>query len=129
MLDSFHWLKLQYLIGKKFPHVISNVNLCKRCKSYPISLVVPKARWKLFGHVLRLDETCPAKAAMEYYFEETGSKHYRGWPGTTIVTTLQEGIECNYIGEGAIILGQKFEKLCWSAMLGRSLNFAAKSFC
>ena len=90
MLDSFHWLQLRYIIGKKFHHIISNVNLYKRCKSYPISLFILKARWKLFGHVLRSDWKCPTNAGMVYYFEENGSKYYCGRPSTTIVTTLQK---------------------------------------
>ena len=75
MLDSFHRSQLRYLIGKKFLHFISNVNLYKRCKSYPISLFILKAHWKLLGHVSRSDLECPANAAMDYYFEEIGSKH------------------------------------------------------
>ena len=78
MLDSFHRPQLQYFIGKKFPHIISNVSLYKRCKSYSISLFILKACWKLFSPVLRLDEKCPANAAMDYYFEEAGSKRYCG---------------------------------------------------
>ena len=65
---------IQYLIGKKFSHIISNVNMYKRCKSYPMPLLILKARWKLFGHALRPDRKKPTKTAIDNYFEETGSK-------------------------------------------------------
>ena len=41
-IDLFHRSQLRYLIGKKFPFTISNVNLYKRCKSYTISLFILK---------------------------------------------------------------------------------------
>ena len=94
MVDSFHRSELRYLIDKKFLQLISNVNLYKRCKSYPISIFILKARRKLFGHMLRSDRKCPTNGAMDYYFEKTGSKHYRGRPRTTIVTTFRDDIKC-----------------------------------
>ena len=93
MLDSFHRPQLQYFIGKKFPHIISNVSLYKRCKSYSISLFILKACWKLFSPVLRLDEKCPANAAMDYYFEEAGSKRYCGRLKTTTVNNLKDDMK------------------------------------
>ena len=52
-----------------------------------------KSRWKLFGHILRLNEQCPADTAMKFYFKETDAKSYRGRPRTTIVTTLNNDIK------------------------------------
>ena len=43
--------------------------------------------------MLSSDRKCPANAAMDYYFEETGSKRYRGRPRTTIFTTLEDKIK------------------------------------
>ena len=45
------------------------------------------------GHILRLNEQCPANNAMKFYFEETNAKNYRGRPRTTIVTTLNNDIK------------------------------------
>ena len=92
-LDAFHRSQLRYLLGKKFPSVISNENLYIRCGAYPVSLFILKARWKLFGHILRLDRKCPANAAMDFYFELTNDKKFRGRPRTTLVTTLQSDIK------------------------------------
>ena len=52
-----------------------------------------KARWKLFGHILRLDRKCPANSAMDFFFEPTDHKKFRGRPRTTLVTTLQSDIK------------------------------------
>ena len=87
-LDTFHRKQLRYLIGKRYPHRISNINLYKRCKDYPLSLFSLKSRWKLFGHILRLDDQCLANKAMDFYFEKTDAKGFRGRPRTTIVTTI-----------------------------------------
>ena len=67
--------------------------------------------------MLSSDQKCPANAVMapqtqdvfwtsylrsiyvlclrgeDYYFAETGSKRYRGWPRTTIVSTFQDKIK------------------------------------
>ena len=67
--------------------------------------------------MLSSDQKCPANAVMapqtqdvfwtsylrsiyvlclrgeDYYFAETGSKRYRGWPRTTIVSTFQDEIK------------------------------------
>ena len=92
-LDSFHRRQLRIVIGKKYPHIISNKNLYIRCKESPLSLFILKCRWKLFGHILRLNEECPANKAMAFYFEDTDSKGFRGRPRTTIVTTLNNDIK------------------------------------
>ena len=89
MLHIFYRSQLWYLICKKLTHIIPNLKLYKRCKSYPISLFILKACWKLFGHVLRLHRKCPANSAMDYYFWGTGSKHYRCRPRTLTVAPLK----------------------------------------
>ena len=47
---------------------VTNEQLYKRCNSKPISLQVVDARWRLFGHTLRLHEDTPARMSMAYYF-------------------------------------------------------------
>ena len=77
----------------KYPHIISNYKLYKRCKSYPLSLFILNSRWKLFDHILRLDSETPASKAMLYYFENNYAQQYRDRPRTTIVTTLNNDIQ------------------------------------
>ena len=70
-LDTFQRKQLRTIINMKYPNRISNINLYKRCNDYPLSLFILKSRWKLFGHILRRNEQCPANNAMKFYFEET----------------------------------------------------------
>ena len=44
ILDSFHRTQLRHIFGKKYPHIISNFNLYKRCQSYPISFCILRVR-------------------------------------------------------------------------------------
>ena len=81
-------IELRYLIGKRYP-------LFKRCEDCPLPLVILKSPWKLFGHILQLDDQCPANKAMDFYFEKTDAKGFRGRPRTTIVTTINNDIKRN----------------------------------
>ena len=54
----------------------------------PASLQVIDARWRLFGHTLRLDANTPARKAMTYYFSDnTGG---RQGPRVLIPTSLSQ---------------------------------------
>ena len=46
----------------------SNSNLYERCECREISTDVMDMRWRLFGHVLHLDEKAPVNQAMSAYF-------------------------------------------------------------
>ena len=92
-IDSFHRNQLRRVIGKRWPHRISNYNLYKRCHERPISLFITASRWKLFGHILRADPRSPAFRAMLFYFEPSNNKSFRGRPRCTIATTLDNDIK------------------------------------
>ena len=47
-----------------------------------IGIVVHRARWRLFGHVLRLPTSTPAVLAMEIFFANNSS----GWLGRPHIT-------------------------------------------
>ena len=53
-LDSFHRTQLKHLLGIKWPQRISNKVLYQRCQCEPLSIKITEARWRLFGHVLRM---------------------------------------------------------------------------
>ena len=92
-LDAFHRQHLRRVMNVKWPHRISNKKLYKATNTKPISLKVVKARWRMFGHALRLHNQTPAAKAMRFFFKETGAKKFRGRPRTTIYTTLNKDIE------------------------------------
>ena len=57
-IDTYHRRHLRQIIGVHWPNRISNVALYHRCQCRPISESIVTARWRLFGHVLRLSR-CP----------------------------------------------------------------------
>ena len=60
-LDSFHRTQLKHLLGIKWPQRISNKVLYQRCQCEPLSIKITEARWRLFGHVLRMPQNVPAQ--------------------------------------------------------------------
>ena len=85
-LDCFQRKMLRRVLNVKWFDKITNEQLYKRSDTTPISLQVVHARWRLFGHTLRLDEDTPARMAMAYYF----NKDHPGRQGnrTTIASVL-----------------------------------------
>ena len=51
-----------------------------------------KNKWKLFGHVLRSHPETPAQKAMNYYFEKSNSKKFRGRPIMSLPVSLHNDI-------------------------------------
>ena len=75
---------------------ISNEALYEQCSSTRISLLVDRARWSLFGHVLRLHAETPAQLAMDFYcqgVEEGEGKVVRGSAITTLPVVLFKASE------------------------------------
>ena len=67
---------------------ITNADLYARCGIQPASIQVLNARWRLFGHTLRMNENTPARKAMAYYFhnDHVGRSGNR----VTIATALSD---------------------------------------
>ena len=79
---------IRRVLGLKWSDFVRNEDLYARCEITPASLQVIDARWRLFGHTLRMDENAPAQKAMAYYFvdDHAGRKGNR----TTIATVLSK---------------------------------------
>ena len=92
-LDAFHRRQLRRVLGVKYPTTMKNEAVYRLSKAKPLSVVITKSRWKMFGHVLRMHANTPARLAMKYYFQDTGHKKFRGRPRTTIVTTINRDIK------------------------------------
>ena len=67
-LDRTHRQMLRRVLGIKWSDRVSNIDMYARCKVLPASLQSLNARWRLFGHTLRMKEYTPARLAMAYYF-------------------------------------------------------------
>ena len=87
-IDTYHRRHLRQIIGVHWPNRISNVALYHRCQCRPISESIVTARWRLFGHVLRLPRDAPAQRAIDHYFADTEAAAFRGRPRTSLPTTL-----------------------------------------
>ena len=105
-LDAFHRDQLRRVVGKRWPHRISNQKLYQRCNESPISNFIIRARWKLLGHILRADPRIPAFRAMLYYFQPTAAKGFRGRPRCTIATTLDADIKRAYLKNNSFVIRQ-----------------------
>ena len=53
-----------------------------------ISESIITARWRLFGHVLRLPRDAPAQRAIDHYFADTEAATFIGRPRTSLPSTL-----------------------------------------
>ncbi|XP_065193166.1 uncharacterized protein LOC135824361 [Sycon ciliatum] len=91
-LDSFHRRQVRSLIGIRWPQTTSNAALYKRCKAQPISNFVRLARWRLFGHILRMPDGCPAVAAMINYYQVKETV-WRGRPRMTLLIVLSRDLQ------------------------------------
>ena len=91
-IDSFHRQQLRNTLNIKYPNKIRSKHLYKTTKTHAISVDITKARWKLFGHTLRMDKETPARKAMKFYFEHIHATKFRGRKRTTIVSTLNRDI-------------------------------------
>ena len=78
-------------MGIHYPTKISNKALYKKAGEKPISDTMRRARWKLFGHILRRNSNIPANVAMKFYFRDQGSR-YRGRPRTTLPVVLNKDL-------------------------------------
>ena len=91
-IDSFHRQQLRHTLNIKYPNKIRTKHLYKTTKTHTISADITKARWKLFGHTLRMNKDTPARKAMKFYFERNNAGKFRGRKRTTIVNTLNRDI-------------------------------------
>ena len=87
-IDTYHRRHLRQFIGVHWPNRISNVAFYHRCQCRPISESIVTARWRLFGHVLRLPRDAPAQRAIDHYFADIEAAAFRGRPRTSLPTTL-----------------------------------------
>ena len=90
-INAFHRKQLKKVLNIKFPVKITNKSLYKKFQEKPLSLQILKARWNLFGHILRRDSDIPANRATRAYFIQYGHK-LRGRPTTTLPIVLNRDL-------------------------------------
>ena len=92
-INAFHRQQLRRILGIRWPHRIRNKRLYEITEEEPISLFILKQRWQLLGHILRSHIQSPANQAMEFYFEPTSAKGFRGRPQVTLPTTIDNDLQ------------------------------------
>ena len=90
-LNAFHRKQLKRIMGIFYPTKISNKALYKKAGEKPLSDTMRRARWRLFGHILRRNSNIPANVAMQFYFKDQSSG-FRGRPRTTLPVVLNKDL-------------------------------------
>ena len=90
-VDAFHRKHLRTIWKRR---KMSNKQVYELSKTNKISEEIKKSRWRMFGHVLRLDLQTPAQMSMTYYFEEeVNMNKVNGRPRTTLATVLNNDLK------------------------------------
>ena len=68
-LNRLHRRQLRRLLNVYYPEHISNAEVYRRTKAYPISIDIAKMRWSFLGHALRQHRGTPANTIMRNYYK------------------------------------------------------------
>ena len=110
-LDSFHRMQIRNILNIKYPDIVRNEEIYRLANETPISLQITRNRWKLFGHILRLDDNTPAKKAMMHYFQPSESPKFQGQPRTTLPIKLSKDIKLTVKTDPSFILEYNIREL------------------
>lgn len=102
-LNICHRKHLRHILNYRWPHIISNKNLYKRCETTPLSERVELSRWRMLGHILRSPENSPASLALSFAlaeglnFKSRRGRHQMNLFNTIRIDLNKRGIELNNI--------------------------------
>ena len=89
-LDCIHRKQLRQVWNDKRIH---NKQLYEKSREKPLSAEMKEARWRTFGHILRLPTSTPCQQSMNYYFEcPPKAKKFRGRKRITLPVLLDNDI-------------------------------------
>ena len=106
-LDSAHRKMLRRVLGLKWSDYVGNVDFYARFNIVPASIQALNARWRLFGHTLRMNDGTPARQAMSYYFE----RNHKGRQGHRIHIASKLFAEYESVRGQVIVSRIDFDKL------------------
>ena len=104
-LDVTHRRHLRRILNIRYPEMISNNTLYKRCSVAKLSDRVSEYRWRMLGHILRSDENTAAQLALTFAVEADKSLIGRiGRPRSNLFTLIkndlnQRNLKMNSIAE------------------------------
>ena len=89
-LDCIHRKQLRQVWNDKRIH---NKQLYEKSREKPLSAEMKEARWRTFGHILRLPTSTPCQQSMNYYFEcPPKAKKFRGRKKITLHVLLDNDL-------------------------------------
>ena len=89
-IDSYHRRLLRKVLNVIYPDIITSERVYQRTKEEPWSETIKQRRLRWLGHLLRLDETTPARRALELF--QQPSKKPRGGQRTTWLSTISKNL-------------------------------------
>ena len=92
-LDIVHRRHLRLILNYKYPNVISNKNLYKRCNTEPLSTRAARSRWRMLGHVLRGPEDGPAFSSLKFATNTLNLPGRRGRPQSNLFSLIQHDLD------------------------------------
>lgn len=91
-LDGFHRKQLRLILNVKYPVRMKSKTVYRITKEEILSIDLLKNRWRLLGHVLRMNEETPAHKSMVHYFATSRAPKFRGRPRTNMPRKLDEDL-------------------------------------
>ena len=92
-LDVVHRRHLRTILKYKYPNIISNSNLYKRCNTEALSARVARDRWRMLGHVLRGPEDGPAYSSLVFAVNSLQMQGRVGRPQTNLFSLVQRDLQ------------------------------------
>lgn len=130
-LDVVHRRHLRTILNIKYPGVISNINLYKRCNAEPLSEKVARSRWRMLGHVLRGPVDGPAFSSLIFAINTLDLPGRRGRPQSNLFSLIvhdlcKRNMYINNIYDLFYLRNLAYDKRYWQKLQWRFLIF---SFC
>ena len=91
-LDVTHRRHLRTILKYRYPHIISNKNLYKRCNTEPLSARVKHSRWRMLGHVLRGPIDGPAYSSLVFAVNTLDFPGRVGAPQSNLFTLIRRDL-------------------------------------
>ena len=91
-LDVTHRRHLRSILNYRYPNIISNENLYKRCNTEPLSVKVDRSRWRMLGHILRGPINGPAYTSIVFAINTLNLPGRVGRPQSNLFTLIKRDL-------------------------------------
>ena len=84
--------QLRKVLNVKYPVRMRNRKVYEITQEEMLSIDLLRSRWRLFGHVLRMDEEAPAFKSMLHYYSSSKAPKFRGRPRVNLPWKLDQDL-------------------------------------